>query len=600
MTQAGDFSNRMVAAMALTEPTLDTGVGSITRKIFDAVGEVAAAVTADSHLLNYTFDINSKSGADLDDFLLMFGFLRFTATRSIGTVTFTRATASTQDFRIPQGTTVLTGVAPTISFQTTAPAFLAVGTTSVQVPIQCVLAGAAGNLTARSITALGSALAGVSPTPTNTTATTGGAAPESDAAFRDRWKKTVFRSLSGTMDQFAALALANNADPTAAQSSAVVVFGASSRWKEQVQILSATATSSIPAANVRYIFPNSSVVGRDVENGQILTPGVHYTFNPTTPPTITVLSGSLAEGDFVDLDFEYCSLASRNDPVNGITNRVDVWVGGQRLLQASETTYFRTSTPFVAAAGGPYQNTNYVRLDSANVAPTVGNFFLPLGFGPIVAFPNNLLITSTNYVENVDYWVVHDRTASGYGPTSLFGLEWLASRALPVNTPIPLSGNNTYTYNALPSDIENKVTTQKLVTTDARAHAAKQVYIRINIAVMADYGTNRDALAASIRTNTAQWLSTKGFNSILQVSDVLQQIHSIIGVDNVRLITSTEPPIPVFGTYGIEQVSSTGTHLSNYSNAAGRTVDVQFSDNEVLVLQNVLMVFKAANSFGVS
>jgi uncharacterized phage protein gp47/JayE len=600
MAQASDYAARMVAALAVSEPTLDTGIGSVVRKILDAVSEVAASVTNEQYLLNYTFDVNSKSGADLDDFLLMFGFIRFPARRATGIVTFYRSVAATQDFVIPSGTSVTTGVSPTITYQTTAPAYLTAGTTSVQVPIQCVLAGSAGNAPINAITAIASAVSGINSNPTNTTPIAGGTPPESDAFLRDRWKKTVFRSLAGTADQFTAMALQNNslaADGTILQSSAVSVFGASSRWKEQVQIIGGSATSSIPAANVKYVFPNSSVVGTDVEDGVIYTPGVHYTFNSTAPPTITVLSGSMNNGDFVDLDFEYCSAASRNDPVNGITNRVDVWVGGQRLLTASETSYFRTTTPFTSTAG-PYLASTFLRLDSNNVAPTVGNFFIPLAFGPIITFPAQLSIGGTTYVNGTDYWVVHDNTATGYGPTSAFGIEWLASRALAVNTAIPLTGNNNYVYNALPSDVENQATTQKLVTTDVRAHQAKPVYLRFGLAVMANYGTNRTVLTLAIKNDLTSWLDTKGFSSNLQVSDILQEIHNVAGVDNVRLLTSAEPTTG--GVYGVERVTSTGTHLSNFQDVNGRASDIIFADNQVPILSDVLVVYKAANSFGVS
>jgi hypothetical protein len=600
MAQASDYAARMVAAMALTEPTLDTGIGSVTRKIFDAVAEVAASVSNEQYLLNYTFDVNSKSGADLDDFLLMFGFIRFPARRATGIVTFSRSVAATQDVPISQGTSVITGSLPTITFQTTAPAYLLAGTTSVQVPIQCVLAGSLGNVTANSITTLTSGIGGILPTPTNPSPTSGGTPPESDAAFRDRFKKTVLRSLAGTRDQFASLALQNNsgtaATGTIVQSTAVNVFGASSRWKEQAQIVGGAATSSIPIGNVKYIFPNSAVVGTDIANGIIYTPGVHYTFNATVnPPTITVLNGSIPEGTFVDLDFEYCSQASRNDPANGITNRVDVWVGGQRLLPASETTYFSTTNAFTSTPG-PFLTSNYVRLDSDNTSPTAGHIFTPLAFGPIVGFPNSLVIGGVTYTRKTDFWVVHDKTSFGYGPTSSFGIEW--NRNPTAGAAILLTGNNTYTYNAVPSDVENQVTTQKLVTTDVRAHQGVPVYLRFNFAVMADYGADRTALAAAIKSDLAVWLDSKGFSSSLQVSDLLQEAHGVRGVDNVRLLTSTEPTAG--GGYGIERTSSLGVNLSNFVNSSGRATDVAFADNEVPVLFDVVCVFKAANSFGAS
>jgi hypothetical protein len=57
-----DIVSRMRAALSLSEPDLDTTVGTPTRKILDAVGEVIAEAYVDRSLLTYQYDIDSKTG----------------------------------------------------------------------------------------------------------------------------------------------------------------------------------------------------------------------------------------------------------------------------------------------------------------------------------------------------------------------------------------------------------------------------------------------------------------------------------------------------------------------------------------------------------
>src|SRR5208282_556134 len=65
---------------------------------------------------------------------------------------------------------------------------------------------------------------------TNPTATTGGSDQETDNEFKTRFKNTVFRNLSGTEDQFLALAIAT------AFSTKAVVIGPVSKYQEYVQV----------------------------------------------------------------------------------------------------------------------------------------------------------------------------------------------------------------------------------------------------------------------------------------------------------------------------------------------------------------------------
>src|SRR4051794_5689560 len=113
VTQA-DLVAQMRAALALSEPDLDTTIGSTVRKIIDAVAEVGAESFVDRFLLDYQYDIDSKSGQDLDDFVALFGFTRLPAKRATGTVVFQRSSPATANILIPAGTQLATEGTPPI------------------------------------------------------------------------------------------------------------------------------------------------------------------------------------------------------------------------------------------------------------------------------------------------------------------------------------------------------------------------------------------------------------------------------------------------------------------------------------------------------
>lgn len=599
MPDASTFAAQMVGALAISDPELDTSIGSVTRKIIDAVAETAARASLDSHLLNYQFDVDSKVGADLDDFAAMYGIARLAAQRATGVVTFSRPTVADSDIPIPAGTQVVTAAAPQVVFATVAPAYITAGTANAEVPIQALVGGESGNLVAGSLKLLATPVDGLSSTVNNASPTSGGVNAEPDSALIERFKKTVFRSMAGTEDQYLGAVLEGTAGASDAESpTQAVVLGATRRWREQVQIApDGTAVSTIPPTNASYIFPESSVLGTSIDAGQILTPGIHYTFDATVnPPKVTGTGTALEVGALYDLEFEYSSRSSRNDPQAGITNRVDVWCNGVMPVEATESTFFRSTSTF--ASSGPLTAANFVRLDTPDTHPTEGNVFIRLAYGPILSFPNSLTVAGTTYFEGTDYWVVHDDTAFGYGPTSLFGLEWLGTHVPPENSAISLSGASAYTYNRVPRDAEDRIRRWKLVGTDARAHAAKRVNLRLSLAVMFDYSFDRAQVTTAIERALAIYLDGAGFDAKVQVSDLLQVVHGVYGVDNVRFLTSDEPVNT--DQYAIERVSDDGAHISylTVGSAPARAADLYLGDNEIPVLHSVNIVTKAANTYG--
>lgn len=579
--------SQMRQALLLSEPDLDTTVGTTVRKILDAVGEMVAESYVDRYLLDYQYDVDSKQGADLDDFVAQFGFTRLAARRATGTVTFERSGLADTLVIIPVGTLLGTDGAVPTSVITVVPAMLLPGDTSISVPAQALLGGAAGNVAVNALRVQQTPLMGVTSF-TNQVAFTGGTDAEGDLQLRERFKRTIFRNLAGTEQMFVATALEN---PAVSQ---VNVLGASKRRREQVQVIGGTATSTIQGA--RYIYPNSSVFGTDLDGGAILTPGVHYTFNATVPPSITSIGAGVPDG-FYDFEFEYVSTASRNDPTAGVSNRVDVYVNGESAAQANEVALWHAARVFNTTADDPLNRTNFQRLDSSQ--PVAGNHFLALSFAPVIdaSLSDSIVIGAVTYIEGTDYWMVNDITREGGTSRSLSGIEFKSAangqaKALPAeNTAVALE----YAFNTVPRDVEEAVRSWRLITTDVRVHQAKQVRLNVHMAVILDPGLALASIQPQVYARLADYISRVGFNGVVQVSDLLEVAHSVDGVDAVRMLASSEPAAT--GRYGLQVVSASNDVLDTNA-TSGRAKDLLLGDDQVPNLNMVYLVQKAQNSFG--
>jgi uncharacterized phage protein gp47/JayE len=594
----GQIADQMVQGLALTEPDLDTSVGTTVRKMVDAVAEVIASAYSDKVLLDYQYDINAKSGSDLDDFVALFGFSRLAAKRATGSVTFSRtlppAPTVAPAIFIPIGTQLATADSTPIVVSTMVPAILPAGQTTITIPVQAVVGGAIGNIAASSLVRKVTPLDGI-PSFTNPSALVGGSDPESDDQLRTRFKKTVFRNLAGTEQMFLAIAL-DNAAVTQAN-----VIGASKTWREQVQLVGGVAISTL--AGARYVYPTSAIFGPNIDGGQVLTPGVHYTFTASTPPSVTSLNGATVPDGVYDLQFEYVPLASRNDPINGITNRIDLYVSGQAPTEATETVIFSTTRLFNATVGDPLNVANFQR-DNLG-PPQAGNYFAPFAFSPVV----NPSISGTIQIaggplltRNVDYFLVNDITRNGGAFGSLSGVEFIASSGTTPSGPnsaalAALNGHTIvadYLYNAVPHQIDLAVRAWRLVTTDVKVHQAKVLLLNFYMAAILTPGFNLTSVQTEMQNSLSAFISDIGFNGVVQVSDLIEIAHQVPGVDSVRLLTATDNPT----NYAIQQVNSLGAVITTYQ-SSGRATDVILSDDQLPAFNSLTLLQKAQNSFGV-
>ncbi len=321
----------------MADPSLDTSIGSPVRSILDAVGEVVAEQTADQYLLNYQYDINSKSGADLDDFVALFGMARYPAKYAVAQVTFTTPVAALSTLSLGQGMQIATSTSPALAFSTVVPATIPQGGTSATIPVICAVAGAVGNVAANTITSLVSPSMSISNI-TNASPAIGGANAETDDALRARFKTTVFRNLAGTESMFQAVALD---DPNVSQ---VNVIGATKTYFDQIQI-QAINGSHFGVSSVQdcaYYYTGTDYVGSDIIGGSIVPRGqysisTNYIPNPAAPTTVADAgSGSgFASGTVVTYAIVANLKFGGSDPA-AITLSTDLGVSASHTMVATK------------------------------------------------------------------------------------------------------------------------------------------------------------------------------------------------------------------------------------------------------------------------
>src|SRR5208282_4166721 len=191
-------------------------------------------------------NVDSKFGANLTNFMALFGFERQVATSATGFVKFSRNSPANVNIVIPSGiilkshiSTATDGILP--EFVTTSSVTLPVGETETGlVPIKAKNPGSIGNVPAEAVTIMSFApVLGITAV-TNPAATTGGTDQEDDNSLKTRFKNTVFRNLAGTEDQFLALSVAT------AFSTKANVIGPISKYQEYIQVPTVTDQKSYP------------------------------------------------------------------------------------------------------------------------------------------------------------------------------------------------------------------------------------------------------------------------------------------------------------------------------------------------------------------
>lgn len=269
-------------------------------------------------------------------------------------------------------------------------------------------------------------------------------------------------------------------------------------------------------------------------------------------------------GDIVLFEHSYMSTASRNDFVRNVTNAVDVFIDGENPTLANTvipTPGVSTTTAFVNESASKYYRHAYRRFGEPDIPPSSGNLFIPLFWQPVTSVPSSIIVADENdsalFFLGEHYWFVEDTTLNYGTVRARNGIEWNPSakgaldagdgspgartgKALNEFAPNLSVEINGYTFDKNIVDLQAALEASKQVTTDVLVHRARPRYFKLDITVMYAPGANPLQVNEDMHAALTRYLNTQYFGNAVQLSDLLQVLHGVGGVDNVRW--STEVP----------------------------------------------------------
>lgn len=189
-------SSWAMAAQGAASQIVNFTIGSVFRAIDEATAYVALWLQGLILQVAALTRAATSNGTDLDSWFAQFGFARLPAVYATMQETFSRYTPTAQaiipvgaNVQSQDGSAVFTTIIDTTNanYSATLGAYiLPAGTASINVTVQCTVAGTAGNITANSINSLATAISGVDFV-NNSAASTNGVAAETDSAARSRF-----------------------------------------------------------------------------------------------------------------------------------------------------------------------------------------------------------------------------------------------------------------------------------------------------------------------------------------------------------------------------------------------------------------------------
>lgn len=269
---------------------------------------------------------------------------------------------------------------------------------------------------------------------------------------------------------------------------------------------------------------------------------------------------AIRPNDIVLVEYSYLSAASRNDISLNLTNAVDVYIDGGNVVTASTVlTRPNASTAFVSTTNSKFYYENYRRMGKPNKRPVQGNILTPLYWQPIEDLPDYIVIGTDTFFKDVNYWTVTDVSNLGSTVRGRSGIEWSVIQRSRSTTDVsddpstwtgklitdtsgdPVGGAPVevvnYLYDRNIPDLQASLEGSKQITTDVLAHKAKTRWFKLDVSIMYDPGASQTSVNVSIRNAVDLFLKSQYFGSSIQLSDLLQVIHGVSGVDNVRWST---------------------------------------------------------------
>jgi uncharacterized phage protein gp47/JayE len=317
--------------------------------------------------------------------------------------------------------------------------------------------------------------------------------------------------------------------------------------------------------------------------------------NVYTDPDSTVRA--IRPKDVVLFEHSYMSTASRNDWVRNITNCVDVFINGTNSTLASAVIAKPTTSNIVTAnTTDPYYYENYRRAGEPKHRPVLGNIITPLFWSPVTGLPESITVGAATYFEGVHYWLIKDISQIGSTVRARDGIEWspningagtgdtitgpYTGSQIAANSATAVSVTD-YSFDKNVNDLQGALEGSKQTTTDILAHTATQRYFKLDLTLM--YTQNRSLADINLDITTAltDFYNGQYFGTTIQLSDLLQVVHSTPGVDNVR--------------WSKEILTAQGLTVDALGNPRDRVVECDINGNPLV---NIVLDRKVTGSGG--
>ncbi len=352
------------AIQGAASPLLDFSVGSILRAI--AEGNAGVLLWLQGLIIQVlsTTRAATSNGSDLDTWMADYGLTRLPAVPASGLVTFSRSACTVQTV-IPVGALVQTADFSqqfAVIQDTTNSAWsatfggyvLAVGVTSLTVPVQAVTAGAAGNVVAGAISSIPTVIMGVT-TVTNAAPFGGGLDAENDPALRTRFglyvaslakaTKTALANAIASVQQglsFTVTEASNYAGQNQPGSFYVVVDDGSGSPPQSLLTAVATAIDAIRPMGTSWAVFGPTVVQANPNLTVVAATGYSHA---TVSAAVANAVGALISGLGLGVSLPYSQLAAVAWGVPGVANVTGVMLnGGVSDLAATPQQVIRVGT----------------------------------------------------------------------------------------------------------------------------------------------------------------------------------------------------------------------------------------------------------------
>lgn len=567
----------ILAKLGITAPGFSLELGTPERKMVDAVAEAISEAYVDQYLVGSLLDIESKAGLELEQWVGIFGFGRLQGRKATGIVRVELSTANSTDTPVPLGSQFYTRQSLPSSgnplyFSSTQAVVIPAGSFVTDIPVECTQVGTAGNVAPDSIVYLGAIIGATSVT--NLQAFTGGVDVETDDELRQRFKDTFMRNVAGTEDWYLGLAYQNQNVSKAA------CFGPIRKYVTQVAVPNTTLTLPV-TGDVKYAWPAGETVFKNLgqEDEVFYRPIDDYIFVSGGSPQLTrVSTGAMVVGDIVDVEFEYTTKSSRNDPLNGITNKVDVFVNGADPYTITERTVVAATTLSATTTAELYTG-NFARVGSTGT-PSATNRFMRLGSVPILSFPSTITVGVTLYSQGTHYHLLRGTTLVAGSIREVAGIEWTAAGPSS-GTPLTL----TYVYNRVPEVLNAVTKAGKQITTDVLVHQASYSYLRVYLSIEYDRGFVVSQVNNAIQDRLRAYFAGLPYGSWIEISDLSLAVHQVLGVDNVYLTTSAEDAV----NHGIKVYGNS----ADVSPISTQDADFKLDDDALPVFLEAVVLRKA-------